>query len=100
MAIFEVDKDAMIEIFDTKENVKKSVFAVMDNRLTASHLASDVFILIEMLEKLEIALIGEPVVQVVPPPPVEQPQPPAQDQTPAPESAPADQPPTDQNQSQ
>lgn len=98
MAIFEVDKDAMMEIFDTKENVKKSVFAVMDNRLTASHLASDVFILIEMLEKLEIALIGEPVVQVVPP--VEQPQPPAQDQAPAPESAPADQPPPDQNQGQ
>lgn len=98
MAIFEVDKDAMIEIFNTKENVKKSVFAVMDNRLTASHLASDVFILIEMLEKLEIALIGEPVVQVVPP--VEQPQPPAQDQAPAPESAPADQPPPDQNQGQ
>ena len=86
MAIFEVDKDAMMEIFDSKENVKKSVYAVMDNRLTASHLASDVFILIEMLEKLEIALIGEPVVQEVPP--VEQP--PAQDQAPAPESAPAD----------
>ena len=86
MAIFEVDKDAMMEIYNTKENVKKSVFAVMDNRLTASHLASDVFILIEMLEKLEIALIGEPVVQEVPP--VEQP--PAQDQAPAPESAPAD----------
>ena len=96
MAIFEVDKDAMMEIFDTKENVKKSVFAVMDNRLTASHLASDVFILIEMLEKLEIALIGEPVVQEVPP--VEQP--PAQDQAPAPESAPADQPPPDKNQGQ
>jgi len=94
MAIFEVDKDAMMKIFDSKENVKKSVFAVMDNRLTASHLASDVFILIEMLEKLEIVLIGEPVVQVVPP--VEQPQPPAQDQTPAP----ADQPPPDQNQGQ
>jgi hypothetical protein len=96
MAIFEVDKDAMMEIFNTKENVKKSVFAVMDNRLTASHLASDVFILIEMLEKLEIALIGEPVVQEVPP--VEQP--PAQDQAPAPESAPADQPPPDKNQGQ
>ena len=96
MAIFEVDKNAMMEIFDTKENVKKSVFAVMDNRLTASHLASDVFILIEMLEKLEIALIGEPVVQEVPP--VEQP--PAQDQAPAPESAPADQPPPDKNQGQ
>ena len=98
MAIFEVDKDAMMEIFDSKENVKKSVYAVMDNRLTASHLASDVFILIEMLEKLEVALIGEPVVQEVPP--IEQPQPPAQDQAPAPESAPADQPPPDQNQGQ
>ena len=98
MAIFEVDKDAMMEIFDSKENVKKSVYAVMDNRLTASHLASDVYILLEMLDKLEVALIGEPVVQEVPP--VEQPQPPAQDQAPAPESAPADQPPPDQNQGQ
>ena len=99
MAILEVDKDTMMEIFESKENVKKSVFAVMDNRLTAAHLASDVFVLLEMLDKLEIVLIGEPLVQEVPP--AQQPQVPAQpDQAPAqqpqaptqPEQTPAQQP--------
>jgi hypothetical protein len=66
MAILEVDKDKMMEIFESKENVKKSVYAVMDNRLTAAHLSADVFALIEMLDKLEIVLIGEPLVQEVP----------------------------------
>ena len=124
MAILEVDKDTMIEIFESKENVKKSVFAVMENRLTAAHLASDVFVLLEMLDKLEVALIGEPLVQEVPPAPqpqvpTQQPQVPAQpeqaptqqpqapvqpEQTPAQEqpqeSAPTEQPQPEQNQNQ
>ncbi len=66
MATFVVDEDTMKEIFESKENVKKSVFAVMDNRLTAAHLASDVFALLELLDKLEILLIGEPLVQQIP----------------------------------
>jgi len=94
MAIFEVDKDAMMEIFESKESIKKSVFAVMENRLTAAHLVSDVYILLEMLDKLEVALIGEPIVQA----------PPAEVQAPAPEqsqeSAPTEQTQPEQNQSQ
>ncbi|HGE70684.1 TPA: hypothetical protein ENX78_07610, partial [Candidatus Poribacteria bacterium] len=66
MANFVVDEDTMKEIFESKENVKKSVLAVMDNRLTAAHLASDVFMLIELLDKLEVLLIGEPLVQQIP----------------------------------
>lgn len=90
MANFVVDEDTMKEIFESKENVKKSVLAVMDNRLTAAHLASDVFMLIELLDKLEVLLIGEPLVQQIPEqqpaqeqPPQEQPAQgqPAQEQT-------------------
>lgn len=66
MATFVVDEDTMKQIFESKENVKKSVFAVMDNRLTAAHLASDVFALIELLDKLEVLLIGEPMVEQIP----------------------------------
>jgi len=107
MPNLEVDKDMMIEIFETKENVKKSIFAVMDNRLTAAHLASDVSLLIEQLEKLEVLLIGEPLVQPVPPP-AEQKQEVPQDQIPAQqpaseqpqESAPAEEPKPEQNQEQ
>lgn len=87
MPNLEVDKDMMIEIFEIKENVKKSIFAVMDNRLTAAHLASDVSALIELLEKLEVLLIGEPLVQPVPPP-AEQKQEVPQDQIPAQQPAP------------
>ena len=86
MPNLEVDKVMMIEIFEIKENVKKSVFAVMDNRLTAAHLASDVSALIEQLDKLEVLLIGEPLVQPVPP--AEQKQEVPQDQIPAQQPAP------------
>ena len=118
MPNLEVDKDMMVEIFESKENVKKTVLAVMDNRLTAAHLASDVFVLIELLDKLEVLLIGEPLVQEVPPaeeqaPTQEQPaqEQPAQEPAPAPaqeqpaqeqkqEPAPAEQPKPEQNQGQ
>lgn len=96
MAIFEVDKDKMMEIFDSKENVKKSVLAVMDNRLTAAHLSADVFALIELLEKIEVELIGEPLVQAVPQ--VEQAQPPQEQPAPQQEPAPAEQPQPEQSQ--
>jgi hypothetical protein len=91
MPNLEVDKDMMIEIFEIKEHVKKSVFAVMDNRLTAAHLASDVSALIEQLDKLEVLLIGEPLVQPVPPP-AEQKQEVPQDQIPAQQPAPTEEP--------
>ena len=101
MAILEVDKDKMMEIFDAKVNVKKSVFAVLDNRLTAAHLATDVFVLLEMLDKLEIELIGEPLVQEIPPV-VETPAPVQEEQTPPqqPEGTPEAQPQPEQPQNQ
>lgn len=102
MATFVVDEDTMKAIFESKENVKKSVFAVMDNRLTAAHLASDVFALIELLDKLEVLLIGEPLVEQIPEQQPTQEQSaqeqPAQEQ--AQESAPTEQPPPEQTQGQ
>lgn len=65
MAIFEVDKDIMLQIFDLKQSLKNAVNAVLEGRLTAAHLSSEVFSLIEKLEQLEVMLIGEPVVQEV-----------------------------------
>jgi outer membrane biosynthesis protein TonB len=95
MAVVEVDKDQMIELFALKQNVKNTVLAVMDNRLTSAHLSADVFALLEILDQIEIAVIGEPLVQEVPQEVA--PQAPAQEeQAPQPEpqqeSAPVEQP--------
>lgn len=76
MQIMEVGKDMITEIFDLKENVKKSVYAVMEGRLTAGHLIADLSVLLEKLDKLEVILIGEPLVEEVTP----SPQPPAEEQ--------------------
>ncbi len=121
MAIVEVDKDAMEEIFDIKENVKKSIYAVMSNRLTAAHLASDVYVLLEKLDNLELELFGGTSIPSSSPseqaPAQEQPQvsaPAEQSQEPVPaeqpqesapaeqsqEPAPAEQPQPEQSQSQ
>ncbi|HGJ63810.1 TPA: hypothetical protein ENS27_00310 [bacterium] len=101
MAIFEVDRDKMMEIFNLKQNVKSSVLAVMDNRLTAAHLATDVYALIELLEKLEIELVGAPLVQEIPQPvetPAQPEETPAQqpEQEQQPESQPQEQPQSEQ----
>lgn len=65
MAIFEVDRDIMLRIFELKQSLKNAVNAVLEGRLTAAHLSSEVFALIEKLEELEVMLIGEPLVQEV-----------------------------------
>ncbi len=67
MAIFEVDRDMMLQIFELKQSLKNAVNAVLEGRLTAAHLSSEVFALIEKLEELEVMLIGEPLVQEVAP---------------------------------
>lgn len=97
MAVVEVDKDQMMELFELKQNVKNTVLAVMDNRLTAAHLSADVFALLELLDKLEVAVVGEPLVQEIPQ--AVEPQAPAQEEQASPpqpeqqqESAPAEQP--------
>ncbi|MGQ9610993.1 MAG: hypothetical protein ACUVWN_16980 [bacterium] len=66
MAIFEVERDIMLQIFDLKQSLKSAFNAVLEGRLTAAHLSSEVFALIEKLEQLEVMLIGEPLVQEVP----------------------------------
>jgi len=44
-------------IRELKENVRQSTNAVMENRLTANHLAADVYMLLEYLDKLEAMLL-------------------------------------------
>lgn len=66
MPVYEIEEDMIAEMFELKENVKKSVIAVMEGRLTASHLASDVYALLEKLDKLEVRLVGEPLAEEVP----------------------------------
>lgn len=67
MAIFEVERDIMLQIFELKQSLKNAVNAVLEGRLTAAHLSSEVFALIEKLEQLEVMLIGEPLVQEITP---------------------------------
>jgi len=114
MAVVEVDKDQIMELFELKQNVKNTVLAVMDNRLTAAHLATDVFGLLELLDKIEIEVVGEPLVEEVPQPeqPAQQPEAqPQEEQAPPPpqpeqqpeqqqESEPAEQPQPEQAQSE
>jgi len=94
MAVIEVDKDQMMELFELKHNVKNTVLAVMDNRLTAAHLSADVFALLELLDKLEIAVVGEPLVEEVPQPeqPAQQPEAQPQEEQATPPSQPEQQP--------
>lgn len=81
MAIFEVDRDMMLKIFELKQSLKNAVNAVLEGRLTAAHLSSEVFSLIEKLEELEVMLIGEPLVQEVAPAREAPPEQPAQPET-------------------
>lgn len=53
MPAIEVDQDLMDEIVRLKEVVKGSVDAVMEGSLTAGHLASDVYALLDILDMLE-----------------------------------------------
>jgi len=96
MAVFEVDKEKIMIIFELKNNLKNTVNAVFEGRLTAAHLSSDVFVILEKLDALEVELIGEPMVQPVPTPAPPAPEvsapatPPQEEQPSAPEvSAPA-----------
>ena len=84
MLISQIDYNLIADIVKIKEVVKESVTAVMEERLTASHLASDVYTLLEQLDKLETvwrstpptdeASPGEPAqpAQEAPPPDAQQ----------------------------
>jgi len=60
MLVSQIDYNLVADIVQSKESVKKSVEAVMEGSLTASHLASDVYVLLEQLDKLEDIWRGTP----------------------------------------
>jgi hypothetical protein len=60
MLVSKIDYNLISDIVKLKETVKQSVEAVMDEKLTASHLASDVHALLDLLEMLENQWQGAP----------------------------------------
>ena len=53
MLVSQIDYNLIADITEMKKAVQESVEAVMEDRLTAGHLASDVYRLLELLDKLE-----------------------------------------------
>ena len=53
MLVSKVDYNLLSDIMRLKDTVKQSVDSVMEGALTASHLASDVYTLLDELDKLE-----------------------------------------------
>ena len=53
MLVSQIDYNLIADITEIKKAVQESVEAVMEDRLTAGHLASDVYRLLELLDKLE-----------------------------------------------
>ena len=51
--VIEVEQDLINEIMRLREAVKASVNAVMEERLTGSHLATEVSMLLEQLDHLD-----------------------------------------------
>ncbi|MBD3181024.1 hypothetical protein GF312_01960 [Candidatus Poribacteria bacterium] len=56
----QIDYNLISDIVKAKEAVKESVEGVMDENLTAAHLASQVYALLEHLDKLEQAWRATP----------------------------------------
>jgi len=78
MPVVPIDQDLLNEILRIKQLIKGSVNGVMDGTLTAGHLASDVQILLDLLDSIQIPKVEA---QAAPAPPTtEQPA-----QTPKPE---------------
>lgn len=87
MPVSQIDHNLMADIVRSKEVVRQSVEAVMEDRLTAGHLASDVYALLELLDKLEVVWRATPPAEEAP---AEAPQAerPAQEAVPAEEAQP------------
>ena len=122
MLTSQIDYNIIADIVRLKESVKQSVEGVMDGSLTAAHLASEVYTLLEHLDKLEVIWRGTPpseetvpaaaqpqqpvqepppVVQPVQePPPAEQPQPEQPVQEPPAEEQPQAEQPAQEDQQQ
>jgi len=98
MQVSRIDFNLITQIVEVKETVKKSIEAVMDEKLTATHLAVDVHALLDLLDIMEQAWKGTPpesgpagaaeAAPVPVPPPVAEAAP-AEEAAPAPEAPPA-----------
>lgn len=67
MAVFEVDRDTMLQIFELKRSLRNSVNGVLSGVLTAAHLTADAIAILEKLDELEVTLLNQRIVQTVPP---------------------------------
>ena len=112
MLVSKIDYNMLSEIMTTKEVVRESIEAVIDEKITAIHLATDVYALLDLLDKLEndwkgtppeedvtlTAVQAPPVVEQAPieqtPPVVEQA--PVEQLPPVVEQAPVEQPPVEE----
>ena len=65
MLVSRIDYNLLSDVIKFKETVKQSVEAVMDGKITASHLATDVYALLDMLDILENEWRGTPPVDDV-----------------------------------
>lgn len=66
MPTIQVDQDLINEILRLKQLIKSSVDGVMDGSLTAGHLASDVYMLLDMLDRLGGASGLQPIQEAAP----------------------------------
>lgn len=66
MLVSQIDYNLIADIMRLKEVVKESVDAVMEGALTAAHLASDVYTLLDHLDKLEVTWRGTPPTEELP----------------------------------
>ena len=60
MQVSRIDFNLITQIMEAKEIVKSSIEAVMDEKLTASHLVVDVHALMDLLDMMEQAWKGTP----------------------------------------
>ena len=60
MQFSRIDYNLIAQIMEVKETVKRSVNAVMDEKITAGHLATDVHSLLDLLDMVEQAWKGTP----------------------------------------
>jgi hypothetical protein len=60
MQVSRIDYNLIAQIVEMKETLKGSVEAVMDEKITASHLATDVHRLLDLLDMMEQAWKGTP----------------------------------------
>ncbi len=89
MLVSQIDYNLIADIVRLKETVKQSVDSVMEGALTAAHLASEVYILLDHLDKLEVVWRGTPPAEEMPPPAaVAQPEQPVQETPPVAEAQP------------